>query len=520
MKSFLEKILSYYSLNQADYEFLIKENSYDDLPNFNIFKNIKETVSFLNDAVAKNKKILIYGDYDCDGIMSTSILFKMFEKKGYKVGYYIPFREVDGYGLNMKNIDLFHRLGYEIIICADNGITLVDEINYAKTKNIECVVLDHHNPREVLPNTPYIIHPFLSNLDVNTSAGGVCYYFSKAFLGYDDPYLLSLAGISLISDLMNLTGSNRILLKLALKEINKFKFPNIFTLLENYKNEIDEDDIGMQITPKINAVGRIIDDNSLFNVVRLFTTENYDKIVIYSSRIKNVNEKRKNMVHEILENTSNLNLNNNVIIEVLEMKEGLTGLIANRFLEKYNKPSFILVKSNEYDNILKGSVRSKENFNVIEALKNCNDILLNYGGHDCAGGFSLDQSNLITFTKKINNFPFNKKNTEETRDFIDINVSDVNKENYKILHSLTPFGQGFTKPLFRINGFRVNSLTYSKDKKHIITKLSLNSSLIYFNYDEMIKTCNFVQFFGYLDVNNFRNNIYTQFRVISYTKIN
>ena len=129
MKTFLERLLNYYNLNFEEYQKLIKDVTFEDIPSFEVFKNINETVSYLYNCVKANRKILIYGDYDCDGIMSTSIIYNMFQSINYKVGFYIPSREKDGYGLNISKIDFFKNLGYEVIICVDNGITLVDEVN-------------------------------------------------------------------------------------------------------------------------------------------------------------------------------------------------------------------------------------------------------------------------------------------------------------------------------------------------------------------------------------------------------
>ena len=314
------------------------------------------------DCVKANRKILIYGDYDCDGIMSTSIIYNMFQSINYKVGFYIPSREKDGYGLNISKIDFFKNLGYEVIICVDNGITLVDEVNYLHEKNMECVILDHHLLQDELPNTKYIIHPQLSSLPINTSAGAVSFIFSTAFLNKIDPYLLTLGSISIISDLMSLKDYNRTIVRLGLNLINEYKFPSIMSLIGETEDEITENDIAINIAPKINAVCRVMDDDSIFNVVRLFTSLDEIKISKYGKWINLVNEKRKEILNDALLNNSNIDLENNAIVEIIDMKEGLASLIANKYLSKYNKPTFILVKNHD---VYKGSVRSKENFNVV-----------------------------------------------------------------------------------------------------------------------------------------------------------
>lgn len=512
---FLDKLLKFYNIEYQEYLELIREKSISDLFLYTNFRNINETIAFLKESISQNKKILIYGDYDCDGIMSTSIIFNTFKKLNYKVGYFIPTRENDGYGLNKSRIDFFKNLGYEIIICVDNGITLIEEIDYLHSLNMECVILDHHTLKEELPNTKYIIHPSLSTLKTSTSAGAVCFYFSIGMLNEIDPYLMSLGTISIISDLMELKDENRTLVILGLEAMNKFRYLPIFSLLDNKEKEITEEDLALQVTPKINAVCRLIDDNSIFNIVRLFTIDDVEKINALSKWTVLVNEKRKEMVADTLNNTNYVDSTNNVIIEEIETKEGLIGLIANNFLKKYHKPTFIVTNTN---GIIKGSARSEDNFNIFECLTALNDELIAYGGHACAGGFSLNPNNFNNFKQKLvqycnNNFSLKNKKERKT---IPINVGEVNMENYKLIQSLRPFGNGFEKPLFKIEGFKTSTLTFSKDNKHILTKLSMNSNLIYFNYDSSLLNENFVNFIGYFDINIFRENISIQFKVIDY----
>lgn len=518
MKTFFEKLLNYYDLNIEEYQKLVKDVTFDDIPSFEVFKNINETISYLYDCIKKDKKILIYGDYDCDGIMSTSIIFNMFQSINYKVGFYIPSREKDGYGLNISKIDFFKNLGYEVIICVDNGITLVNEVNYLHEKNMECIILDHHLLKEELPNTKYIIHPQLSSLPINTSAGAVSFIFSTAFLNKIDPYLLALGSISIISDLMPLKDYNRTILRLGLKLINECKFPSIMSLIDITQDEITENDIAINIAPKINAVCRVMDDDSIFNVVRLFTSTDKNKISRYGKWVNLINEKRKEILTDTLTNNSTIELEKSAIVEVIDMKEGLASLIANKYLSKYNKPTFILVKNHD---VYKGSVRSKENFNVINCFSYLSDLLLTYGGHSCAGGFSLKVEDFEKFKNKVyeyaNNCPVS---SNKSKKFIDINLSEINFENYQIINTFRPFGHDFSKPLFKISNFKTSSLVLSKDKKHIITKLSMNSSLIYFNFDGSLFDNDFVNFYGTFELNKFKNLISVQFKVIDYDKNN
>ena len=202
MKTLFERLLDYYSLTKDEYDKSLKESE-KDLPNFSVFPQINEVVDFFKECIAKNTKMIVYGDYDCDGIMSTSIIVTLFKKVNYQIGYYIPSREDDGYGLTIDNINKFHALGYKVILCVDNGISLFKEVEYASSLGIDIIIFDHHTIQEKVPNAKFILHPSLSNIgEYNISAGAVSFYFSWAFLGYIDRYLLSLASISTISDMM------------------------------------------------------------------------------------------------------------------------------------------------------------------------------------------------------------------------------------------------------------------------------------------------------------------------------
>ena len=269
MKDFKEKLLEHFKLTEEDYEKLTKEVSLDDLHNFLEYKNINECATYVHKLIEKKEKILIYGDYDCDGIMSTSIMYLALKTNDYTPGFYIPFRETDGYGLTKDNVDKFFKLGYRILILVDNGIKLNDEIEYANSLGMEVIVLDHHINDDKLPDAKFILHPIISGFsNINMSAGTVCFFFSIAYLGFVDEYLLSLAAISTISDLMPLHDKNRTLVRLGLKAINKNKYLNLFLLVNQKQKAMNEKDISMSIAPKVNAIGRLINDNKLFDIVR------------------------------------------------------------------------------------------------------------------------------------------------------------------------------------------------------------------------------------------------------------
>ncbi len=518
MKTFKEKLFEYYNLDETSFKNLTKELIEADFLNIYNYKNIKEISQFIKDEIANNKKILIYGDYDCDGIMSICIMYLTLKKLGITPGFYIPFREIDGYGINKERINCFKKLKYDTISLVDNGITLCEEVDLIHDLGMKVVIIDHHTIKEKVPNTPYILHPMVSNIgEYNASAGALCFYLSYVMLNQVDEYLLSLGGISIISDMMPLVSYNRTLLRHALKAINKNKFYQIQKLV-NFKNEITENDIGMKIAPKVNAIGRIVTDNKLFNVVKFFIETDVKKIDYYADFIESTNLKRQNLVEEVSQDLkSKISEDLAFIILVLDIKEGLTGLIANKLLQIYNKPTLIL--TNDKENNLKGSIRSKHGLNVFNLLEENSSLFIAYGGHELAGGITTSKENLDKIKEIFNNYAKEHPFTEERIKGIDITIDDVNETNYSIIKELSPFGQDFNVPLFKLNNFNTNFFKFSYDKNHIITNLSFNSSLVYFSFDKEILNNKFVNLIGTIDENVFNGKKTIQFKVKSYEKI-
>ena len=496
---FLEKLLEFYNL---DYDTLIEENekTLNDLPQKEIFKEGSKIASYIREAILSNKKILIYGDYDCDGIMSTSI---------------IPSREFDGYGLTKGNVDRFYKLGYHIIICVDNGITLNETIDYASSLGIEVIVLDHHKLGPIIPNAKYIMHPECDHFgQYNISAGVVSFYFSLFYLGvvsfyfslfylnrFDD-YLFSLCALSTLSDSMPLLSYNRLIVKEALNLINKNHYEEIFTLLSNQNKEINEDDLNMQVVPKINAICRLLNDNSRFNIVKYFISKDRETILKLSSWINSINERRKELVNSV--NLNEENNNSNALIYINKENEGIGGLIANKLLNRYNKVTFVLSKSESDKNIYKGSARSKKGFDIAKFMASNVDLFLAYGGHENACGFSilkdkyLDLKNVLEKETKDISF-------KEDKNYIEIALNELNLKNYDIYRQFAPFGEGHIKPRFKISRLNINDLKNFIYNKHILYRVNEETSILIFNFDREILEASFIDVFGYISLNTFRN---------------
>ncbi|MGM9857749.1 MAG: single-stranded-DNA-specific exonuclease RecJ [Bacilli bacterium] len=506
---FLDKLLKHFNLTYEEYLELSKDINEEDLPAVNSFKNIDVIIKRIFKAIENKEKIIIYGDYDCDGIMATTILVKALQKLNADVRYYIPSRYQDGYGLNEKNVISIKDKGYSLIITVDNGISALEAISKAKELGIDVIVTDHHEQIRELPDTPYIMHPIISEYgDIYCCGAYVSFMLSSGLLGYYDSYLLSLASIATISDMMPLKKYNRNIVRLGLKYMNENRYPNIIKLLSNQENNIDENTIGLEIAPKINAIGRMKEDVfSMQRIVRYFLTTNEGDMNELLEWINSINSERKELIKSASESLVYDNNNNPSIIVVSEYKEGLIGLLANKIMNDNNKPTIVLTQSTEDPDILKGSARSKEGFSIANAFDKCKDLLEVYGGHAQAGGLSINKDNLNKFIIKFNEIAINNPFIEKQDNLIEISLNDISKDNYRKYEKLKPFGMDFIKPDFLIKDILTNSLKYTSNNEHISTMITYNSKLLGFNFcKEDISHKNRINVIGNLENNFFRGN--------------
>lgn len=490
---FLNKLLNYYNLSLNDYNKNLKKVTINDIPYISNFINVESSKNMVLDHMKKDDKILIYGDYDCDGIMATSILKCAFNKLNYsKCGYYIPSRYTDGYGLTLNNAIKFKNLDYKLIICVDNGVSQFEAIDYCIENNIDVIICDHHEIiDENLLKIKNIIHPYYSNLKVNCSGAYTSFILASALLNAFDEYLFSLATVSIISDLMVLKDENKNIVKLGLELINKNKFLQL-TLLSKEKY-IDESVIATQIAPKINSIGRMIEDINVNLIAKYFISIDNDEIYKIYNYIIKINDERKQLSNNV--DFNNIDNSHNIIIEKFDVKEGIIGLIANKLMEIYKKPVIILCNTNNKD-ILKGSIRSKNGINVLDLLEETKSLLLSYGGHDFAGGISLKEENINKFKNILFEFTKNKSFVDIEPESIEIGLNEITKENFKILQNFSPFGYGNESPFFKVKDFPVSSFNYSRNHDHIITKISNCSKLVCFNYDKKILNISKIDFIG------------------------
>ena len=514
MESLFKRLLNYYQISEEEYSSLTMEVTKENFALGHSFDDMDNCVRVVENAIKNNKKIFIYGDYDCDGIMSVSILTKMFQMVNYPVSYHIPNRYTDGYGLNLQRSEEIVNAGFDLLITVDNGITAFEGIEYAKKHGLEVLVFDHHQPGEVLPQADYILHPTVSHFgDVATSAGFVTFMFATSYLKRFDNYLATLASISLVSDMMPLLDYNRNLLRLMIKEYPNSPFYSIDLLREN--EPFNENTVGMKIAPKINAIGRLIDEDCyLSRTVEYFTSNDKELILNYNEWINSVNNERKELTKEAVENAKEIDTDSPAIVGVIPQKEGIIGLIANFFVKKYHKPTIIFALDQSGE-IYKGSCRSPEGFNVVDAFNKMGPLLEAAGGHAMAGGCSVRKENLEAFKKEFNELAKDYKGEEKAEvKTIPLYINEINFENYALIESFSPFGESWASPLFCLPRIRVQSLMYSRDSQHILTSIGNNSRLTGFRFSkDSLAQYQFIDMVGILRLSTYFNKTTIEFLV-------
>lgn len=501
-KIFLQKLLDYYHITYEDYLSLKKDSFLHDFDEGMKFDYMDEAVRLVKTAISNKAKIIIYGDYDADGIMSTSIIKKMFEMVGYHVDFYIPTRYKDGYGINIDKAKEFAEKGYNLVITVDNGVNAIEPIAFLRNEGIDVLVIDHHTNDGELPNANYIIHPTISHFSkINSSAGFTSFMFASAFLNKRDKYLAILATISTITDMMPLLEHNRRFLKSVFPLYKKGEFSQLDLLLEN--EDFNETSIGLKIGPRINSIGRLVEDNSINDIVRYFTEYNYDEQLNYISVINAINEDRRKLSKESADLLT-ISANDIAVCEILDLKEGMIGLVAGSLTNKYNIPSIIFTDS--INGTIKGSIRSPEWFNVVDCFNKLKQYLETSGGHTAAGGCSMKKENFQAFKNAFFELVKNTPHEKIEKVNIPLQITDFTMENYEIVKELSPFGEAWKTPLFSLKGVRTTALTYSKNNAHIMTQIGGFSRIVGFNYSkEEMSNYQIVNLFGTLRTSIFRN---------------
>ena len=431
-----------------------------------LMKDMDKAVARLTTALESKEKILIYGDYDVDGTTAVSLVYSFLRKYGEdNLEYYIPNRYTEGYGISYKGIDWASENGFTLIIALDCGIKSVEKVNYAKDRGIDFIICDHHLPDEFLPDASAVLDPKRTDCSYpfdDLSGCGVGFKFMQAFASTKSiPFesllpLLDLLVVSIASDIVSITGENRVLANFGLKQLNQSPRKGLLSIIKLAgleKHMITIDDIVFKIGPRINAAGRM---ESGKTAVDLLTSRNDNDARIIGDTINTHNNDRKNEDRKITLEASEMaaavsdfaNKKSTVVYNP-DWHKGVLGIVASRLVENYYKPTIVLCRSNGF---ITGSARSIPGFDLYDAIENCSDLLENFGGHMYAAGLTLTEENFEPFSQKFEKFVASKITAEILTPVINIDTyldfKQITPRFFNVLKQFQPFGPGNLSPVF------------------------------------------------------------------------
>lgn len=474
-------------------------------------------------AIENKEKIMIYGDYDADGITSITVLKKYLNEIGLKTGEYIPNRLNEGYGLNKDAISKIYNDGYRLMITVDCGISGLEEVEYANSLGMEIIITDHHEPAEKLPEAIAVIdakrkdnkYPF------NQLAGvGVVFKLIQAISTElkleEKEYLkyLDLVCIGTISDIVPLVDENRVIAKLGLKLIEKTKNIGLKTLLNIADlKKIDSNAISFGVAPRINACGRM---GFQEEALQLFLTEDSGEATKIAKRLVQFNQERqakeKQIFEEVIEKIEKDDKDKKCIVLAEEnWHHGVIGIVASKITEIYYKPSILICLEGDKG---KGSGRSVPGFDLYTALTKCSDYIEKFGGHSMAIGITIKKENFEKLKEAIEKYA-QESNISDIMPIInidkEINLKNINIEEVKSLELLEPFGEGNKMPLFLLRNLKIDSIRALSGGKHLKLTLKQDNNIvdgIGFNMGDLSKEYllgDKVDVVGTIEINSFGN---------------
>ncbi len=502
------------------------------------FKQLKKATNRIIDACKNNLQIAICGDYDADGITSTVLLIELLTKLGGKALPYIPSRQEDGYGLNIKMINDIYLKGIKLVITVDNGISAFEAIRRSNELDIDLIITDHHKITDTSLEIFSLIHPENSPKDspYRCLAGvGIAYMIARNIcnkLDYniDKTTASVLFCIGTIADMAPLIGANRKWLKEYLPKVNCSENLGIRKIIKKLSLEntyISSDDIGYKIAPLINAVGRIGDPKL---IIDLLTNSSEYKINKLSKECFSINKERKRLTALAENEAIKIGLreysNNNkfIVIANKEWHPGIIGIVAARIVDKYNLPAAVI--SSTKDGIFRGSVRSNNQINVNSALNECKELLIAHGGHSEAAGFSINEENIPKLKEMLNTIAKRELNNFNSRKSINpdayISLKDINHDFYRQLILIGPFGIKNKTPIFWTRKCRILSLYILKGnhKKMTLDDGTGLVDAIEWNSSSHLNTDDLIDIAFYIEINKWKNSNNMQLNIIDIKKHN
>lgn len=460
-----------------------------------LMRDMSVAVERLNQAMGRKERILVYGDYDVDGVTAVALVYKFILQFYSNIDYYIPDRYEEGYGVSKQGIDYAYETGVKLIIVLDCGIKAVDAITYAKEKGIDFIICDHHVPDEVLPAATAILNPKRKDTTYpyeHLSGCGVGFKFMQAFaLNNSIEFhqltpLIDLVAVAIASDIVPIMGENRVLAYHGLKQLNSNPSVGLKAIIDIcglQNKEITMSDIVFKIGPRINASGRIQNGKE---AVELLIEKDFAAAVQKANQINEYNETRKDLDKIMTEEATKLVIDEedlsqrrSIVIYNENWHKGLIGIVASRLTETYYRPAVVLTRA---DDMATGSARSVTGFDVYKAIESCRDLLENFGGHTYAAGLSMKVENVPEFTRRFEEYVANHISDEQTSPVLDIDAlidfKDITPKFFADLKKFNPYGPDNHKPLFCThNVFDYGtSKVVGRNQEHIKLELVDNKS--------------------------------------------
>lgn len=531
ISDFLAKLIvakGYEQINEAD-EFL--NGSCNLLHDPFLMPDMQKATDRIQKALDNEEQILIYGDYDVDGVTSVSLLLLYLRSKGANVDYYIPERINEGYGLNNAAIDKFKNDGVSLIITVDSGITAGEEVKYASEHGIDVVITDHHECREQLPDAIAIVNPHRIDSKypfVELAGVGVVFKLVCALEGNKNVAKLcakysDIVALGTVADVMSIVGENRVIVKLGLEQLEKTNNDGLKALIyaafsekkSTRNKKLTSSSISFGLAPRINAAGRIGDVNRAVNLLITQDKQEAENIADYLCAVNRERQLIENKIFEQaieqIESTTDFENDKVIVLTSDSWHLGVIGIVASKITDRYGLPCILI----SFDgNTGKGSGRSVKGFNINEAISQCKDCLIKYGGHELAAGLTISRENVDEFRRRINEyakrtFDFENVCTYVSADF-ELDEKDITLENALEIAKLEPYGLGNPEPVFYMQDVCIKEIYSIGEGKHV--KLILEKGLavmtaVYFG----MPAANFPYFSGMhadfmftLGYNNFR----------------
>ena len=501
-----------------------------------LMKDMKFATARIDEAIKNHEKILIYGDYDVDGVTSTALLTTFLRQKTTNIFPYIPDRETEGYGISFNGINEAVKKGVSLIISIDCGIKAVQQVEYAKAKNIDFIICDHHLPESQIPNAIAVLDPKRDDCEYpfkELCGCGIGFKLIQALClewGIDPQQLinyLDLVSLATVGDQMPLNNENRVITSLGLRQINENPRPGIKALLSDLKGqEISTSTLVFKLSPKVNAAGRM---KHASLALELLMCDKLEDTINLSEQIQSINierrEEDKKTTKEALIQIKDREeeLFSSTLVYDDNWHPGIIGIVASRLIEKYYRPTIVLTKKGQY---YIGSARSINGFDIYKALKKCSNLLEQFGGHKYAAGLKLHESKLKLFRSEFEKF--SNKNISEKQKVktliydLEVPLTDLNLKFFNIIKQMGPFGPKNLKPIFCTRDCLISERTccVGKESQHLQIFIKAESKTfkgIAFNKGEelnKIKESETVDFLYSIEKNSWNGNEELQLMII------